>query len=454
VDTSKNTLIVPTTIIKHADKIAFTKHMRWYMLLLLPLLSLSLQSCNSVFTSDPFQNKTTINGHDVGINQNDQATFKGNIYFTLSHNLYVLNGQKQLTQLTHGIDARDPVVSPNGKWLAFTIYYTNYSNLALMPASGGKYKILLNGNGAYVPNGTNPPKSTYHWYAQPSWASDSEHLLILSNIEKTDFNPGLDAFMLDLMLYQVDINNPGQFTTPTYDGGVGAENDEVAYSTFGDGGLRDPSFRPGHPDQVIYTSYNYDASSQYQVDQINLINVNAIEANLTAGSVYNYRPGVNAIESDPGVPLTAGDITKSATQDISNIMPSFSPDGNTIAYVRRINATQMDLYTMPVANGVTGPASGAPTFNPNDPTNLANALKPYNKSSLLLSGQYISDPIWSPDGTQIIYYSYTKETFDLWLATLDKNPQTGAYSIKAGSQIQLTQANGALDADSRPFWTA
>jgi hypothetical protein len=430
------------------------KHKFWFTLLLLPLLTLSLQSCSGLFSNSPFQNKVSTNGKNVGINQDSQAAFKGNIYFTLNQNLYVLNGQKQLTQLTKGIDARDPSVSPDGKYIAFTIYYTDYSDLAIMPATGGNYKILLNGNGTYEANpastypGQYPDISTYHWYAQPSWA-DNTHLLILSDIEKADWSAaqiGEDAFLLDPILFLFDINDPTDFVN-------NPGNYEVAYPTYGDGGLRDPSIRPGHPDQAVFTSYNYDASSQYQVDQVDLVNVHAIEENY-AYPTYTYEPGIDSMENDPSVPLTPGSITKPETQDISNIMPSFSPDGNTIAYVRRINATQMNLYTMPVANGVTGPASGLPTFNPNDPTNLATALQPYNKSSLLLSGQYISDPIWSPDGTQIIYYNYTKETFDLWLATVVKNPQTGAYSIKAGSEVQLTQTNGALDTDSRPFWSA
>lgn len=53
--------------------------------------------------------------------------------------------------------------------------------------------------------------------------------------------------------------------------------------------------------------------------------------------------------------------------------PTYSPDGNTLVYVRRVDATHMSLYSMPVANGVTGVA------NPNDPANLQKGLAPYRQ---------------------------------------------------------------------------
>jgi Tol biopolymer transport system component len=105
----------------------------------------------------------------------------------------------------------------------------------------------------------------------------------------------------------------------------------------------------------------------------------------------------------------------------------------------------MSIYTMSVPNGVTQ--------NPNDPTVAKTAVQPYNKSSKLITGSpYVSQPVWSPDGKQIIYMGYTNNTFDLWLANVVKDPKTGAYSMQ-GSPIQLTNAAGHLDAESRPCWT-
>ncbi len=400
-------------------------------LLFFAVLSFALQSCLGF---SPFHNKAT--GKHGGININtDEASFKGKIYLTLNRNLYMLDEQKNLTQLTKGLDARDPAVSPDGKKIAFVIRYKNYSDLAFIPASGGQPTVLLSGNGAYVPNYPfDTPKSTYHWFAQPAWASDSQHLLFLSDLEK--FYPrtiGVDSFLLDLMAFSIDVNHPDPATAQ-----------EVAYPTYGDGGLRDPAYRPGHPDQVVYTSYSYDKTTQtQQVIQINLEDPNAIK-NDAINHPYNrfYTPGTSQIESDPGVALTPDNPVP-----IANMQPSFSPDGNTLAYVRRVDATHMSLYTMPVANGVTA------TANPNAKANLEAGLAPYSQSTLLLTKQYLGQPIWSPDGSQIAFYDYNNNTFDLWLLNLTPT-KNHTYTIKQDTTpIQLTDAHGDLDADSHSCWT-
>jgi hypothetical protein len=199
----------------------------------------------------------------------------------------------------------------------------------------------------------------------------------------------------------------------------------VAYASFGDGGDTDPSYRPGHPNQLIYTHYAYDSTGTQQVIQIYLVDSTIIAAH---PDVYS-----NPLR-DPGVPITPA--------NVQNIQPSFSPGGNAIAYVRRESSTSMGLYVMSVPEGVTS-----------DPTNPAvqqKALQPYAKSSHILSQQFISRPVWSSDGTHIAYISYDNGTFDLWLAKINFDSKTGTYSMK-DNPIQLT--TGGVDGDSRPFWT-
>jgi Tol biopolymer transport system component len=77
----------------------------------------------------------------------------------------------------------------------------------------------------------------------------------------------------------------------------------------------------------------------------------------------------------------------------------------------------------------------------------------YSLSHKLFDGLYVSQPIWSPDGTHILYYSFANNSFDIWIAATTKNAKTGAISIKPNSQVQLTNAQGQLDADSRACWT-
>ncbi len=404
------------------------RYHRWHTLPFLALLALSLQSCLGFNDqSNTFQTTSTGSGKtSIGVNKTVQAVFKGKIYFTLDRSLYVLDGLRNINQLTKGMDVRDPAVSPDGKWIAFIARYQDYSDLMLMPSAGGAAKILRTGAGQYIYNPNSAfPKSTDFWYAQPAWAPDSKRLLFLSDFAKTYVYPGVDSFLLDLQVFSISIDNPT--ATPQ----------EVAYATYGDGGNRDPSYRPGHPDQIIYTHYAYDPTGTKQLVQLYLEDPNAISV-ANARIPDTYKPGVTGIEVDPSVPLTP------PTPDIANLQPAFSPDGNSLAYIRRIDTTHMGLFTMPVAENVTN--------NPNDPTVQKNALLPYTKSSLILTQQYVSQPVWSPDGKQIAYMTYTNSVFDIWLVSISTNPKTGVHSMK-GDPVQLTNANGHLDADSGLCWT-
>jgi Tol biopolymer transport system component len=398
----------------------------WQLCLLLTVMTLGLQSCLGIGGSNGnFKTAaTTSKGDQIGINNDSTVAFSGKIYFTLDHNLYVLDGSKTLHQLTKGLSVYDPAVSPDGKWVAFIARYQNWSDLDMIPAGGGALKILRTGVGKYVPNpNSDVPISTAFWYAQPAWSPDSTHLLFLSDWAKTYTNPGVDAFLLDLQIFSISINDPT--ATPQ----------TVAYTTYGDGGLRDPAYRPKHPDQIVYTGYSYDATTQIQ----QRIGIYLEDPNAIANNPGVYRAGVPSIEKDPAVEITPNQ------DNLANLEPAFSPDGNTVAYVRRETSGNMSIYAMPVPDGVTQ--------NPNNPTVEQEAVQPYNKSVKLLSGTpYVSQPVWSPDGKQLLYVGYTNTTFDLWLANVVKDAKTGAYSV-SGSPIQLTNAQGHLDAESRPCWT-
>jgi Tol biopolymer transport system component len=392
--------------------------------LLLLLLALSVQGClgignnNNSSSNGPVGNTITTNssGNKVSVAQN---LFKGKIYFTIDHNLWVTDGSSASRELIHGGNVYDPAVSPDGKWIAFIARFKDFTNLAAIPAGGGPVHILLSGDGHFY-NDTGIIKNTYHWFAQPAWSLDGTHLLFLSDLQK-DFvwytlgGVFKNSPFLDLQVFSIPFNNPS------------AQPQVIAYASYGDGGDRDPSYRPAHPTQtpeIVYTHYAYDQTGTQQVIQVFLADATAI-----ANHPYTYSP-----VSDSGVPLTPG--------SVQNIEPAFSPDGNAIVYVRRDTSNQMSLYIMPVPEGVTA--------DPNSPTAEQKALQPYNKSSHILSGQYVSQPVWSPDGKQIVYISYNNSEFDLWLANISYNAKTGAYSLQ-GNPIQLT--SGGIDGDSRPFWT-
>jgi Tol biopolymer transport system component len=389
----------------------------WSTLLLLLSLSFILQGCLGIGGNTTPNGKTITtnsNGNQVNVVQN---LFKGSIYFTIDHNLWVTDGKNNTHEILTGGNIYDPTVSPNGKWIAVSMRYKDSSDIAYIPVAGGTRRNLLSGSGSFYNDG-GFIKSSSHWFAQPAWSLDGTHFIFLSDLQKNFVwaNLGGDfsrAPFLDLQIFSVPFSEPN------------SQPQDVAYAAFGDGGDRDPSYRPGHPTEIIYTHYAYDTVSRtQQVIQIFLEDATAI-AN---------HPGVYHPDYDPGIA-----ITDSKDQ---NIQPAFSPDGNSIVYMRRESSSQMGLYIMPVPEGVT--------TNPNDPKVQQQALVPYKKSSHILSGLYVSQPVWSPDGKQIAYISYNNNEFDLWLANISFNAKTGQYSLQ-GNPVQLT--TGGIDGNSRPFWT-
>lgn len=410
-------------IARNIATVPLTKVPRWSSLLLLVLVAFCLQGCfgiggSSSNTPSTKPITTNANGQQVGVNQ-AQNLFKGKIYFTIDHNLWVIDPTNHSQEILKGGNDYDPAISPNGKWIAYIARYKNYSNLVYISITGGPPHVLRSGNGKFY-NDSGFIKSTYYWYGQPAWSADSSHLLFLSDFEKEDWYAATNenAPLLDLQVFSMPLN-------------ASATPQDVAYASFGDGGDRDPTYRPGHPNEIVYTHYAYDAATQTQ----QVIQLFLEDATQIAAHPGLYHPGGPASAFDPGIAIT------SPKDQV--LEPAFSPNGNAIAYVKRESSGTMGIYVMHVPENVTA--------TPNDPATEQKALIPYKTSSHILSGQYVSQPVWSPDGKQIAYISYDNSTFDLWLANINYNTKTGVYSMQ-GSPVQLT--TGGIDGDSRPFWTA
>src|SRR6266853_2813923 len=94
------------------------KHTLWFTLCLLLLIALSMQGCFGIGDSNSSVKTitTTTGGKQVSVTQN---LFKGKIYLTIDHNLWLITGNNKDTELLHSGDIYDPAVSPDGKWIAF-----------------------------------------------------------------------------------------------------------------------------------------------------------------------------------------------------------------------------------------------------------------------------------------------------------------------------------------------
>jgi Tol biopolymer transport system component len=395
----------------------------WSTFLLLVLVAFSVQGCLGIGGSGGQQIATSSSGQQVTVNQD---VFKGKFYLTINGNLYVINGNNTSKELVNTGNVMDPAVAPDGKSVVFVEKFTEYSDLCVVSTAGGKVRVLLSGNqGTFFTNSAGSVENSYFWYAQPSWSQDGSTLLFLSDLQKYTWSPavlGEDNALLDLQVFSIPFNDPS--VAPT----------AVAYAAYGDGGDQNPSYRPGHSDQIVYTHYTYQPPADTNQDvQLFMEDPNAISAK--PGVYYPSSPG-NGF--DPGIAITN---TSSTISD-----PAFSPDGNSIAYIKTDTASnQMELDVMPVPPTTI-------TQTPNDPTTEKQAVLAYeHHSSHLLTQTYISEPVWSPNGTQIAYIAYSGDTFNLWLSNVSHNAKTGQYSIQ-GNPVQIT-GGGDIDAASLPIWT-
>ena len=391
----------------------------WSSLLLMLSLAFILQGCLGI-GGNTTPNGTTIttnsNGNQVSVVQN---LFKGKIYFTIDHNLWVTDGKNNTREILAGGNISDPAVSPNGKWIVVSMRFKNSSDIDYIPVSGGTRHTLLSGSGSFY-NDSGFIKSSSHWFAQPAWSPDSTHVIFLSDIAKRRFGWASlrgdfsNAPLLDLQVFSIPFSNA--YSKPQ----------DVAYASLGMGATATQVIDLTIPmklcTRIMHMILQHAPSKS---SRLFLEDATAIANH----PEYLTHPGY-----DPGIAIT--------DPKVQNIQPAFSPDGNSIVYVRRESPSQMGLYIMPVPNGVTS--------NPNDPKVMQQALLPYKKSSHILSGLYVSQPVWSPDGKQIAYIAYNNNEFDLWLANIAINAKTGQYSLQ-GNPVQLT--TGGIDGNSRPFWT-
>src|SRR5260370_12546726 len=98
----------------------------WSTCLLLLLLALSLQGClGSGGNNNQVGNTITTNsnGNKVSVAQN---LFKGKIYFTIDHNLWVTDSSGTARELIHGSNIYIPPIPPDVNSITFIPHFKHF----------------------------------------------------------------------------------------------------------------------------------------------------------------------------------------------------------------------------------------------------------------------------------------------------------------------------------------
>jgi len=303
-----------------------------------------------------------------------KALINGTIAFAKDGEIWAFNGSsaKQITNLA---GAADPDWSPDGTSLAFDKQDKNSADLYVMSYPGGSMKALSNNSNSRVVENN-------FWEMQPAWSPDGSTLAYVSDRGR------LKSGTLDPAAWRItlsggtrtQLNNPSQYA----------------------GGIDFPRWRPGHPNELIYTSWTYDAQTLEAYGQLVLQDT----------------------QSNRTVSLTPA--------NESSFHASWSPDGSTIVYVKRQQGRD-DLWTMAVPD--LPATTRAPT-----PTATVSVEAPRQ----LLQGR-MAHPAWSPDGDAIAYIGLKDGSLDLFVQPLT------AELTPDGQPKQLT-TNAHLEGASSISW--
>lgn len=328
--------------------------MRW--LAGLALVAALCTSCGAVPAADV-----------VGVNAAPAASVSGRLLYVRGGSIEELAGGSTHELAKGSADAAymDPAWSPDGAQIAFALRHKDDSDLGLMQADGSGQTFLTHNASDVVAQNL--------WAAKPAWSPDGSRLVYSSD-------RGKDGPNIDLRLWQLTLASRAysQLTVPDIQAG----------------GDADAAYRPGHPGQVVYTRWSYDANATSTYATLVLLDLNTKEH----------------------FALT--------TPKDTDFQPAWSPDGKTLAFIRR-GPSSDELYAAPVPDTLTADI---------------------DLQATLLESGVVAQPCWSPDGSELAYIGETDNQFDLFRVGVATVPSPAVR----GKPTRLT-GNG-VDASSRPSW--
>jgi Tol biopolymer transport system component len=123
-------------------------------------------------------------------------------------------------------------------------------------------------------------------------------------------------------------------------------------------------------------------------------------------------------------------LTSAPAKSVGDIGPAFSPDGRTLAFVRLVGAVASDLYLLTVSND----------------------LKPIGEPTQITFNNWsVHNPVWTPDGREIIFPSNRGGSFSLWrtAASAAGKPQRLASVGEGTDELRISRQGRLVYTRSR-----
>jgi len=307
----------------------------------------------------------------------------GHIFFVKGSTIYSVHHYDAPQEITTG---SEPALSPDGTQLAFILFSKNYQDLYLLNMKTRKLRELVND---YYTDPQNA--STAFTAAVPAWTDDSKSVLFSWSYPGAPLPNTTNFDRLGLSITECPAEGP---CTPN-------SNTKLTTPALLSGGDYDAAARPGDPNTIIYSKYQYvTARDGTQRSLASLV----------------------ALNTATGTSVALTPILDNDSQ------AAWSPDGNYLIYMK----TSDDMKTTSL---------WAMAFHaPGDPQDNAKAQE------LLTGNAFVADPAFSPDGKDLAYLS-TGDDGRLYLFTA----QIHLGPHPTIDHVQKVQRAGIVDGD-RLVW--